>query len=513
MPKKSAAVTAVTDKKNGDGPTCDLAIGNQPKVDTKLFGKDLESGRAQFGVNLSIGKLEDRQRDVTTCGNRLSFPNTMIGFDAAMWTQFNNVKPGNPMEICRTQAPAKKIHELVNGAREGFQLNNFQQQKPAKMQIDITGPTSRPITPQPLRVESEHSDGEALSKEDHAGLLEENRPRKRGRKPANGREEPLNHVQAERQRREKLNQRFYALRAVVPNISKMDKASLLGDAIAYINELEKKLKDMESEKEKLGSFSGESLTSEAKPKSEMHDPIPGVEIQIQTAHDKVIVEVSSPLVTHPISRTVQAIKDAQATVLQSLVVTGSEKVFHTFVVKSQGSERLTQERLIELLSRESTTSQPSSSVGIEELRQLLRLPKCTPARLGLLGHFFDVLDLPAELLLEHGALITFRVAVVYHIPIRDLFPLLPVDLLLEKGHKVMFSSIVLTPLLPQPESAPPPFFSFFFSFLLSSALALLVDPTWMAEGLEVEAAILGKMVRERSGCGGGGGCGGRGGHR
>lgn len=81
----------------------------------------------------------------------------------------------------------------------------------------------------------------------------EKKPRKRGRKPANGREEPLNHVEAERQRREKLNQRFYALRAVVPNVSKMDKASLLGDAISYINELKARVSNNETDKEGLRS--------------------------------------------------------------------------------------------------------------------------------------------------------------------------------------------------------------------------------------------------------------------
>ncbi|CAO2837985.1 unnamed protein product [Amaranthus hypochondriacus] len=102
--------------------------------------------------------------------------------------------------------------------------------------------------------DSEHSDLEASVKEVDSCILvaePEKRPRKRGRKPANGREEPLNHVEAERQRREKLNQRFYALRAVVPNVSKMDKASLLGDAISYINELKAKLQDFSSEKEGL----------------------------------------------------------------------------------------------------------------------------------------------------------------------------------------------------------------------------------------------------------------------
>nr|WOV89697.1 MYC14 [Pogostemon cablin] len=104
--------------------------------------------------------------------------------------------------------------------------------------------------------ESDHSDLEAsvVKEVDSSRVVNpEKRPRKRGRKPANGREEPLNHVEAERQRREKLNQRFYALRAVVPNVSKMDKASLLGDAIAYINELKSKVHSAESDKEELRS--------------------------------------------------------------------------------------------------------------------------------------------------------------------------------------------------------------------------------------------------------------------
>ncbi|CAO2211709.1 unnamed protein product [Urochloa humidicola] len=73
-------------------------------------------------------------------------------------------------------------------------------------------------------------------------------PRRRGRRPGPRHDGPvLTHVEAERLRRDRLNRRFCELRAAVPTVSRMDKASLLADAANYIADLRGRVTQLEAE--------------------------------------------------------------------------------------------------------------------------------------------------------------------------------------------------------------------------------------------------------------------------
>nr|KYP67071.1 Transcription factor bHLH25 [Cajanus cajan] len=55
------------------------------------------------------------------------------------------------------------------------------------------------------------------------------------------------HIIAERKRREKISQQFIALSALIPGLKKMDKASVLGDAIKHVKELQEQVKLLEEQ--------------------------------------------------------------------------------------------------------------------------------------------------------------------------------------------------------------------------------------------------------------------------
>ncbi|XP_002467448.1 transcription factor MYC2 [Sorghum bicolor] len=328
--------------------------------------------KPESGEILSFGADSNARRNPSPAppaatASLTTAPGSLFSQHTATMTQAaaaNDAKNNNKRSMEATSRASNTNHHPAATANEG-------------MLSFSSAPTTRPSTGTgaPAKSESDHSDLDASVREVESSRVvapppeAEKRPRKRGRKPANGREEPLNHVEAERQRREKLNQRFYALRAVVPNVSKMDKASLLGDAISYINELRGKLTSLESDKDTLQAQI-EALKKErdARPPAHAaglggHDGGPrchAVEIDAKILGLEAMIRVQCHKRNHPSARLMTALRELDLDVYHASVSVVKDLMIQQVAVK-MASRIYSQDQLNAALY--SRLAEPGSAMG------------------------------------------------------------------------------------------------------------------------------------------------------
>ncbi|KAL4571208.1 hypothetical protein LXL04_017961 [Taraxacum kok-saghyz] len=167
-------------------------------------------------------------------------------------------------------------------------------------------------------------------------------------------------IMSERNRRKKLNDRLFALRAVVPKISKMDKASIIKDAIEYIQILhdqertiQAELTELEARKlesgmldisQETGFMSPESLKKKRldqafDPSGSNSYPIEVLELNVSYVGEKtVLVSLKCIKRRDTIVKLCEVFESLKLKIVTANISVLSERLFNTLFIQADEGE-------------------------------------------------------------------------------------------------------------------------------------------------------------------------------
>ncbi|CAN6248032.1 unnamed protein product [Urochloa humidicola] len=183
----------------------------------------------------------------------------------------------------------------------------------------------------------------------------------------------------ERDRRRKLNEKLYALRSVVPNITKMDKASIIKDAIEYIQQLQAEERQVLQEVRGLESAAGEhedtaatklkrarsvpSMVAGAHGAPPPSPPLEVLELRVSEVGERVlVVSVTCGKRRDAMARVCRAIEELRLRIITASITAVAGCLMHTVFVEVDQMDRIQMKEMVAaaLTQLDAAGSPPSS---------------------------------------------------------------------------------------------------------------------------------------------------------
>ncbi|CAO2034476.1 unnamed protein product [Urochloa humidicola] len=182
----------------------------------------------------------------------------------------------------------------------------------------------------------------------------------------------------ERDRRRKLNEKLYALRSVVPNITKMDKASIIKDAIEYIQQLQAEERQVLQEVRGLESAAGEHEDTAATKLKRARSvpsmvagahgappppPLEVLELRVSEVGERVLlVSVTCGKRRDAMARVCRAIEELRLRIITASITAVAGCLMHTVFVEVDQMDRIQMKEMVAaaLTQLDAAGSPPSS---------------------------------------------------------------------------------------------------------------------------------------------------------